>query len=220
MGGLNTILVRPEALSGRAAEEFAMSQQQSCTIRPAATGDADALAELINFAGEGIPVYIWEKAAEPGQSVWDVGRQRAKREEGAFSYRNAVMIEAATGEAAGTLIDYAIADEVEAIPDDMPPMFKPLQELENLVPGSWYVFVLAVYPAFRGQGLGTQLLDHAEATAKANGKSMMSIIISDANHGARALYERAGYREIASRTMVKEDWQNDSTAWVLLTKAL
>ena len=37
-------------------------------------------------------------------------------------------------------------------------MFVPLQELENLAPGTWYVNVLAVHPPFRGLGLGTKLL--------------------------------------------------------------
>ncbi|NJO33793.1 MAG: hypothetical protein HC869_12240 [Rhodospirillales bacterium] len=48
----------------------------------------------------------------------------------------------------------------------------------------------------------------------------MSVIVSDANPGARRLYERCGYREAAVRTMVKDDWQNDGRNWVLLTKAL
>jgi RimJ/RimL family protein N-acetyltransferase len=48
----------------------------------------------------------------------------------------------------------------------------------------------------------------------------MSVIVSDANAGARRLYERCGYRETATRAMVKEGWQNEGRNWVLLTKAL
>ena len=48
----------------------------------------------------------------------------------------------------------------------------------------------------------------------------MSVIVSNANHGARRLYERTGYSEIARRPMVKEDWVNEGTEWVLLTKSL
>ena len=43
-------------------------------------------------------------------------------------------------------------------------MFVPLQELENLAPGTWYVNVLAAYPEHRGQGYGTALLAVAETT--------------------------------------------------------
>ena len=59
---------------------------------------------------------------------------------------------------AGCLIGYEIPDNPEPLPDDMPAMFVPLQELENLAPGTWYINVLAVRPQFRNQGLGTKLL--------------------------------------------------------------
>jgi hypothetical protein len=45
----------------------------------------------------------------------------------------------------------------------------------------------------------------------------MSVIVSDANTGARRLYEGFGYREFARRTMIKEDWVNEGQEWVLLT---
>jgi hypothetical protein len=48
----------------------------------------------------------------------------------------------------------------------------------------------------------------------------MSIIVADTNTGARKLYERSGYREVARRRMVKEDWQHPGIDWVLLTKQL
>ena len=100
-------------------------------IRPATPDDATALAELINFAGEGMPVYLWSKRAEPGQSPWDVGRARARRTEGGFSYRNAVVCELG-GKVAAMLLGYGLPDEPEPIGEDMPAMFVPLQELENL----------------------------------------------------------------------------------------
>ena len=190
------------------------------TFRAATPEDAAALAELINFAGEGLPVYLWEKMAEPGETVWDVGRRRARREEGGFSYRNAVVVEQ-EGAVVASLIGYALPDAPEPIDyDEMPAMFVPVQELENLAPGTWYVNVLAAYPEQRGKGHGTALLGQAERIAAAAGKSGLSIIVADANAGARRLYERCGYRETASRPMVKEDWQNPSANWVLLVKAL
>ncbi|MEZ5833757.1 MAG: hypothetical protein R3D05_21510 [Dongiaceae bacterium] len=46
----------------------------------------------------------------------------------------------------------------------------------------------------------------------------MSMIGSDSNAGARWLYQRCGYREIAARLMVKEGWQCEGRTWVLLTQ--
>ncbi len=186
-------------------------------IRPATIEDAGVLAELVNHAGEGMPLYLWGKLAQPGESAWDVGRRRAAREQGAFSYRNATMIEH-EGKGVGCLIGYEIPDVPALIDPNIPAMFRPLQELENLAPGTWYVNVLAVLPAFRNLGYGTALLRCAAEIGGCLRKRGMSVIINDSNTGGRRLYERMGYREAARRPMVKEDWVNAGREWVLLTK--
>ena len=179
---------------------------------------ARALAELINFAGEGMPLYLWEKMREGGETAWDVGLRRAKRDEGGFSWRNATVAEI-DGKVVAGLVGYALGDTPEQIDyATMPPMFVPLQELENLAPATWYVNVLAAYPENRGQGLGAHLLSVAEKIACEAGCQGMSLIVSDANSGARRLYERCGYSERAARPMVKDDWDNAGKNWVLLVK--
>jgi ribosomal protein S18 acetylase RimI-like enzyme len=186
-------------------------------FRRGAVDDAATLAELVNHAGEGMPLYLWGNMAGPGETAWDVGRKRAARETGSFSYRNTVVIEH-DGRCAGCLIGYALAAEPEPIPADMPAMFVPLHELENLAPATWYVNVLAVLPGLRGEGLGSELLRLADETGRALGTKGMSVIVSDSNDGARRLYERHGYRLQAERTKVKEGWQNAGRAWMLLAK--
>ena len=189
-------------------------------VRKATRKDAAAMADLINFAGEGLPLYLWQQMMEPGETAWEVGRMRARREEGGFSYRNTMLMEA-HGTVAASLIGYPLPDAPEAIDHDtMPAMFVPLQELENLVPGTWYVNVLSAYPQWRGQGFGTELLALADRLGREAGAAGMSIIVSDANHGARRLYERAGYGFVDQRPMVKEGWENDGENWVLLAKRL
>lgn len=187
-------------------------------FRHATPDDAPALAELINFAGEGLPLYLWTEMAEPGENAWEVGRRRALREAGSFSYRNAVVAEA-DGRVVASLVGYALPDGPQPIDyGQMPAMFMPLQELENLAPHTWYVNVLAAYPEYRGRGYGTRLLGIAERLAAAAGSSGLSIIVSDGNAGAKRLYERRGYREMATRPMVKDRWQNPGTKWVLMVK--
>jgi hypothetical protein len=122
-------------------------------FRRATIDDASVLAELVNHAGEGLPLYPWGKMAASGETAWDVGRRRAAREEGSFSYRNATIIEQ-DGECGGCLIGYEIPDDPSPIADDVPAMFVPLQQLETLAPGTWYVNVLAVRPQVRNQGWG------------------------------------------------------------------
>jgi ribosomal protein S18 acetylase RimI-like enzyme len=186
-------------------------------FRPATKADAPALAELVNYAGEGMPLYLWTKLAKEGEDPWAVGRTRAAREEGAFSYRNATVLDV-DGECAGCLIGYEIPDVPKPIAADMPAMFVPFQELENLAPSTWYINVLAVQPKFRNRGLGAKLIALAEDMGKEADKRGMSLIVADKNLGAQRLYARHGYTERARKKMVIEDWDTQNEAGVLLVK--
>lgn len=188
--------------------------------RQAGPSDAVAMAELVNMAGEGLPLYLWSGMASPGQSPWELGAERARRETGSFSFDNTIVCEVG-GSVAAALIGYPlVAAATEQDYADMRPLLVPLQELEDLAIGTWYVNVLAAYPGFRGQGLGSRLLALAEAIAGDRNLSGLSLIVADANAGARRLYQSLGYAERARRPMVKEGWQGPGESWVLLVKSL
>lgn len=184
--------------------------------RLATPEDAQELAELVNFAGDGLPFHLWRDLAEEGQDPWEVGRRRqAERTRDG----QAVVVDFGAG-AVAALTGYAIDASPEPVPDDLPAVFRPLQELENEAPGSWYVNVLACFPEHRGMGLGSGLLRLAEQIASAEGLERMSIIVAGDNEGARRLYERQGYTETARRPCVHGNWQSDLEEWVLLVKTI
>lgn len=188
---------------------------QKISFRPAIKDDGQQLAQLVNYAGEGMPLYYWQKVAEEGVDPWEFGASRAQREEGSFSYTHSTVAEV-DGKVAGCLICYVLPSDPEPIDyDEMPPMFVPIQELEDSASGTQYVSVLAVHPEFRSLGIGAGLLKIAEATSKGR---RMSIVVSDGNPGAERLYERTGYRREATRIMVKEDWKNSGKNWILMLK--
>lgn len=194
------------------------SSSGHATIRDARKRDCAALAQLINIAGEGLPLYLWRQMAGAGEDPWDIGRERATRDSGGFSYRNSVVAEV-EGNIVGALLGYPVAAEPEAIdPASTPPLFVPLLELENLAAGTWYVNAVATFPDARGLGVGSQLMEWAELTASALGLRGTSLIVSDANRGAGRLYEHLGYEEAARRPMVREQWQNTGDNWVLMIK--
>ena len=56
------------------------------------------------------------------------------------------------------------------------------------------VETLVVHPDFRGMGIGTKLLQHAEAVAATSGKHRITLGVIEENDGARRLYERCGYK--------------------------
>ena len=186
--------------------------------RPARLDDDRALAELVNLAGEGLPLYVWNELALPGESAWEVGRDRARRESGGFSWRNAIVREEA-GAVVACLVGYPLTDEPMSVNyEELPAKFVPLQQLEDEVPGTWYVNVLAVYPAYRNHGYGAGFLAIAEHIARDENRNGLSVIVSDANTGARRLYEKLGYRLYSTRPMVKNNWKNDGGNWLLLLK--
>ena len=44
-------------------------------VRPARIEDADVLAELVDYAGEGLPSYLWHKIAGPFCSMLLTARE-------------------------------------------------------------------------------------------------------------------------------------------------
>jgi ribosomal protein S18 acetylase RimI-like enzyme len=189
-------------------------------LRRAAKADAADLARLIDIAGEGIPTYLWSQSAEAGEAPLEVGRRRAEREEGGFSYRNAYVAEA-EGRAAGMLLGYRQPDPYD-IGDlaELPEVVRPLIELEAEAPGSWYLNALAVLPEFQGRGLGAKLLALAEDLARESGADTLSIIAAEENAGAYELYLRTGYSPVARRPIVPFPGVPHAGAWVLLVKPL
>ena len=45
--------------------------------RQATQADAPALSDLVDFAGEGLPSYLWARLAQAGETSRDVGIRRA-----------------------------------------------------------------------------------------------------------------------------------------------
>ena len=178
--------------------------------------DARQLADLVNLAGDGLPEHIWTGMAEPGQDPWDIGRAR---QAAAAADGKIIVADEGDGAVAG-LTGYVIGPDPEPVTDDMPALFRPLIELENLAPNSWYVNVLAVYPNHQNKGYGAELLGIAEQIAQSHGLSRMSLIVDEKNTSAQRLYTRHEYIETARRQFDPGSWQTTSREWILMTKQI
>ena len=188
-------------------------------IREATAADAEHLVRFINMAADDLPLHFWKKSVGPGGDALAYGRERAARETGNFSYRNAWLAEV-DGAVAACLLGYPAEAEPGPIDPETPAIFVPLLELEALAPGSWYLNVLATYEAFRGKGCGSALLAQAEVVARAAGHHTISLIAEDSHLEALRLYAAKGFAEVARRPVVKGDWPVDAREWILFTKAL
>ena len=189
-------------------------------IRPALAQEAAPLAALMNMAGEGIPLYLWTRMAEPGQDPMDVGAGRVRRDQGGFSYRNTFVAEVdeAMG---GMLLSYRLDDpyEVGSL-DEYPEVVRPLVELEAMAPGSWYINAVAVSPDFRRRGVGTALMNYAEELARDAGTAEISLIVADENRGAVDLYQKLGFQRRGSRPVVGFPGFAHAGNWSLLVKSM
>jgi ribosomal protein S18 acetylase RimI-like enzyme len=70
-------------------------------------------------------------------------------------------------------------------------------ENRNLVTGEieGWIYNITVPPEFRGQGIGTLLMRHAEAHARDEGYHTVGLMVAVHNEAARRLYERLHYQE-------------------------
>lgn len=129
--------------------------------------------------------YIWTSLAEPGEDILEVGRKRYEREDSAFSYRNCTIVEAD-----GDVIAMLVAFPMHVDPDEheTDPVLAPYSELEE--DNSYYICGMAVFPEYRGRGIGTRLLELAEELAHEEGFDKLSLIVFEQNEGAKRLYER------------------------------
>jgi ribosomal protein S18 acetylase RimI-like enzyme len=186
-------------------------------IREARVSDAEHLVRFINMAADDLPLHFWKKSVGAEGDPLALGRERAARETGSFSYRNAWLAEV-EGAVAACLLGYPADATPGPIDPGTPAIFVPLLELEALAPGTWYLNVLATYARFRGRGCGHALLAHAEEVARRGGHPAISLIAADTHVEALRLYRAKGYGEVARRPVVKEDWQVDAGEWILFTK--
>ncbi|MGF1446502.1 MAG: GNAT family N-acetyltransferase [Pikeienuella sp.] len=158
---------------------------------------------------------VWARHVGAAQALaYGAERMAARAADGDW-----IVADPGQGAVAG-LMSHALPPEPLPIPNDIDPLFLPLQMLENLVPGSWYVHVLATDPAHRGQGWGGRLLALADARAQASGVRRLSIIVADDNHAARRLYARHGFCQIDHRCACTEGWETETRSWLLLAKPL
>lgn len=172
------------------------------SFRAANVNDCPKIAQLFSIATDGGSNYIWStlQADYPGLSLLEIGTKRFASEQTNFSYQNCVVVEH-NNEVVGMMVTFE-ASEPESelnsgvannseISSSQPAFLAPSYRLK--APGTWYIGGLAVFPDFRGQGIGTQLLSIARQQAQQQGFQELSLLAFEQNTRAIKLYERNGF---------------------------
>jgi len=185
-------------------------------FRRARPDDARAIAELIDIAGKGIPTLLWADEAAEGESPLDVGARLAGRTGYALCYENAVV-----GEQDGRVTSLLLGcvdntDEVDLA--DAPEIVHAIIRLTRRAPQGWQLHALAVAPGYRGQGVATRLLRIVDPWAAEEGLTETSLTVAEQNEGARRLYEREGYRVVASEPVVPHPRVSLAGNWLLMIR--
>jgi ribosomal protein S18 acetylase RimI-like enzyme len=178
--------------------------QAETRFRPARKEDCRTIAELYRISSDGVADYIWRKLAQPDEEPIEVGERRYAREDTVFSYRNCVVAERDRG-VIGMLVAFPVEPDSDAADsaEEVDPVLKPYGELEQS--GSFYICGMALFPEYRGQGLGTRMLELARQQAIQRGLDELSLIVFEQNAGAKRLYERHGFREVDRRPVVPHE---------------
>ena len=169
---------------------------EDITIRPARLEDCPAIAELVGMATYGGAEVAWQHR-DPDAPTLETGARVFAAGEGNESYRNCLIAEHA-GAVAGLLYSYPMALE----PPDVTGLPAAIAAFARFhLWGSFFIDCIALYPDYRGQGIGTRLLGIARGQARDHGLDVLSLQVYASNPAVR-LYERHGFVEAGRQPVV------------------
>lgn len=78
----------------------------------------------------------------------------------------------------------------------LPVLLKFNTTVGQIRPKEYYISNLAVYPPYRGQGIGEKLLRNAETTARTHNCRQVTLDVEQENTAALRFYQRLGYQQV------------------------
>ena len=180
------------------------SERDSITLREARPTLDEGLkfARYLDVASEGFFRFML------GRRMVEIVAEAYLQPGNDFSYHNVIFAEKAgsvvgmasgyTGEQHGLHTSTPFEVMVGSLPfraKVIAFLFAPLFHVLDSIPeGDFYLQSIGVDDDFRGQGIGSILLDAVEERAFFRGANRLSLDVSGKNPGARRLYERRGMR--------------------------
>jgi len=179
-------------------------------IRPAHPLDASVASYLMYYSDPKLALYL---LGEPESSVIRIFRDLFQVPSHMFSYTQA-FVAVCDGKIVGSIFGFdgkrRKALELAMIKKigfrwfkivrfrRIPHMIRAIIELERItlpiLDEDYYVYMLAVLPNMRRQGIGRQLIKFAEAQAQSMGLRRVVLDVEIDNKSARHFYERLGYQ--------------------------
>lgn len=134
-------------------------------------------------------------------------------EEYRYSYRRALVYEE-NNEILGVAYSYSASDEefMDAPIDDIMTRYgyeghKLFTDKEAL-PDEWYLDTISTKPEARGKGVGSALIDTVAKYAVDSGYQNLGLNVDVANHKARKLYERLGFKPVKKLVISQHHYEH------------
>lgn len=192
---------------------------QPISFRKATQDDCSDLAVLSDAASRRLTSHLWDGVASPGQSGFEVGREYIRTNADHFIFYENWHVATRAGRVVGAINGYVIPVPTEPEPDDETPgVLVPFGALKSVAQGTWYLSVAAAFPEFRGQGVGTALLERAEEITRQKQIDRLTLMVGSFNTGAYRLYDRFGFREWERRPFVPFSGSDPEGEMILMVK--
>lgn len=186
-------------------------------FRAATVNDCPKIARLFSIASDGVADYVWStlQADYPSLSLIEIGTKRYAEDQTDFSYRNCVVVEC--DDVIGMMVTFPIqASEAESehnsevannseVSSSETNVLAPYYCLKLKALETWYIAGLALFPEFRVQGIGTQLLSIARQQAQKQRFQKLSLLAFEQNERAVKLYKRNGFEVIECMSVVPHE---------------
>lgn len=172
-------------------------------IRFARKEDAPEIAPLILVILKDMELPFLKQTGE--QKTLEILEEAITDPNYRYSYSRGI-VEEIDGKVAG--VAYGYTDEEEAIIDQ--PLVPILEKYrldastrlfidKETFPNEWYLDSISVSEDFRGQGIGSRLLEALPKLAKKANRSVIGLSVDEKNPKAKKLYERHGFKVVGQR---------------------
>ena len=169
-------------------------------FREGTPNDATTLALVLDSAGRRVPSYFWSQYAARGQSFFEFGREKIRKETDTGSYCKNWNVGEINSELVGAFFGFIVDNPYPEIDyENEPDWWLPFLELEKIASGSWLLQAISILPEHRGKGLAKKFLTKSDEVAQSKGVTNITLQVEEINHIALKTYKSHGYTEIARK---------------------
>lgn len=187
------------------------------TYRLAKPEDARDIALLFDLANAGQIEDVWRHEAPPDGTWIDVAVSHMSNPLSEISLGRTIVADL-DGRVVGMVICVQQPNPLpELNVEEEPDHSRSFAELRQMVPGSFFIRDIAVFPDYQGYGLAKGMLDLAIKVAYDMGYSLISIVTHETNERMLRHCQNRGMRVIARRPALAHPTFPASTDWLLLT---